>query len=451
MLLAYASTWVEVGSGDPRQVGSSQQILTLSKRTDTNLLFILVDTLRADRLGCYGYSRETSPTLDYMASTGARFARQLAQSSWTKCSMASLWTGLNPIRTGILRSEHAAPPEATFPAEILREAGFRTAGLWRNGWVAPNFGFGQGFEIYQRPAAGRVPPSVRRDNPHLSLDGTDLDVVNTAVEFLRVNGQDRWFLYVHLMDVHQYVYDQASALFGLEYSDVYDNSIHHTDALIGQLITHLAETHLLQKTLVVIASDHGEAFSERGIEGHAKYVYRESTEVPFIIGFPFLLEPGVVIENRTRNIDVWPTILDLLGLPALPDADGRSLVPEILAASAGESPDGAAPPGVAYLDRSWGRPTAEPRPTVAVAADGYRFVRWDNPAGEAQEQLFDSFDDPLESRNIIEEEPEVAERMRRLADDHMESQPAPWGVDVPSVELDEMELNQLRALGYAVP
>ena len=143
MLLAYASTFVEMRSGDPRPIGSSQQILALAKRADTNLLFILIDTLRADRLGCYGYSRDTSPTLDYMASTGVRFARQLAQSSWTKCSMASLWTGLNPIRTGIVRSQHAAPPEATLPAEILRAEGFRTAGLWRNGWVAPNFGFGR--------------------------------------------------------------------------------------------------------------------------------------------------------------------------------------------------------------------------------------------------------------------------------------------------------------------
>jgi len=451
MLLAYASTFVEMRSGDPRPIGSSQQILALAKRADTNLLFILIDTLRADRLGCYGYSRDTSPTLDYMASTGVRFARQLAQSSWTKCSMASLWTGLNPIRTGIVRSQHAAPPEATLPAEILRAEGFRTAGLWRNGWVAPNFGFGQGFEIYQRPPPGRVPASVRRDNPHLSLDGTDLDVVNSAVEFLRVNGEDRWFLYVHLMDVHQYLYDQASALFGGKYSDVYDNSIHHTDALIGQLITYLAETNLLQKTLVVISSDHGEAFSERGFEGHAKQVYRESTEVPFIVGFPFLVEPGVVVESRTRNIDVWPTILALLGLPALPDTDGRSLVPDILAASVGKPTGLDAPPAAAFLDRTWGQVTAEPMPAVALVDNGYRFVRREIVGGEPLEELFDANTDPLERNNVIEERPKVTERMRRLADEYLASPPAPWGVDVPSVELDEMELNQLRALGYAVP
>ena len=101
-----------------------------------------------------------------------------------------------------------APEEATLPAEILREAGFRTAGVWRNGWVAPNFGFGQGFEVYERPRPGQRSPSFRAENPHISLEGTDLDVIDTAVEFLRVHGRERWFLYVHLMDLHQYLYDE---------------------------------------------------------------------------------------------------------------------------------------------------------------------------------------------------------------------------------------------------
>ena len=105
---------------------------------------------------------------------------------------------------------------------------------------------------------------------------------------------------------------------------------------MGQLLTNLVEMGLLDKTLVIIASDHGEAFSERGLEGHARHVYRETTEVPLIINFPFKLEPGIVVHSRSRNVDLWPTILDLLGLPALPDTDGESLVPQIMAAARGE-------------------------------------------------------------------------------------------------------------------
>ena len=191
---AYLSTLVEVTPGDPRPVGSVEDIAGLSERDDLNVLFILIDTLRADRLGSYGYARDTSPTLDLLASTGVRFARHLAQSSWTKCSMASLWTGLYPVRTGVLRSSHATAEEAKLPAEILSEAGFRTAGIYRNGWVAPNFGFSQGFELYFRPRPSPVPPSVRRENPAITLEGTDIYIVDLANSLLRVYVHVRWFL-----------------------------------------------------------------------------------------------------------------------------------------------------------------------------------------------------------------------------------------------------------------
>jgi arylsulfatase A-like enzyme len=451
VLLAYASTWFEITTGDLRVVGTPQHIRTLRLQSDTNVLFVLIDTLRAHRLGCYGHERDTSPVIDYMASTGVRFARHLAQSSWTKCSMASLWTGLNPARSGVLRSGHALPTEATLPAEILRDAGFRTAGIWRNGWVAPNFGFAQGFEVYERPAPRPPPMKVRRENPHLTLEGTDLDAVDTAIEFLRVHGHERWFLYLHLMDVHQYLYDEASALFGSSYSDVYDNAIRHTDDIVGSMLNHLAENGLLEKTLVVIVGDHGEAFSERGYEGHAKQVYRESTEVPFVLGFPFRLDPGVVVETPTRNVDVWPTILDLLGLPPLDEPDGRSLVPEIVAATSGQPGARGEEPGFAHLDRTWGQQRNRPEPAVAVTHEGFRFVYRLDAEGAAQEELFDRRADPLERDDVLDEHPEVAGRMRELARAYLEPRPAPWGVETPTVELDEMELNQLRALGYAVP
>jgi arylsulfatase A-like enzyme len=450
-VLAFLATRVlEFGNTDPRRPGVPQSIEALSSYSDTNVLFVLIDTLRAHRLSAYGYERETSPTLDYVASTGVRFAKHLSQSSWTKCSMASLWTGLNPKRTGVLLASHATPTEATMPAEILQAAGFRTAGIFRNGWVAPNFGFDQGFEVYERPSVGASADPMRVENPHITLEGTDHDTVDTAIEFLRLHGQDRWFLYVHLMDVHQYLYDAETAVFGSSYSDIYDNSILHTDNVVGRLLAHLANQGLLEKTLVVLSADHGEAFQERGFEGHARYVYRETTEVPFVLGFPFLLNPGIVVESRTRNVDVWPTILDLLGLPALPDTDGRSLVPDILAASRGE-PARDTPPGFAHIEQGWGRQKKPGNPMIAVAHEGFRFLQARDPRGRIREELFDSNTDPQELLNVLEEKPEVAARMRELATQYLDSPAPPWGVETPTVELDAMELNQLRALGYAVP
>lgn len=447
LFVAYST--IEITNSDPRPTGNVYDIMALRERDDLNVLFILVDTLRAHRLSAYGYERETSPMFDYLAETGLLFRRHTAQSSWTKCSMASLWTGLHPVRTGVLESLHGIPEEATMPAEIFREAGFRTTGIWRNGWVDPSFGFGQGFEVYGRPAF-RVPGGrFRRENPHVALEGTDYDIAEGVREFLRIHGDERWFLYLHMMDVHQYLYSDESALFGSEYSDVYDNSIHHSDRIIGTMLSEMAEQGLLEKTVIVWTSDHGEAFNERGYEGHAQSVYRETTDVPFLISFPFKLEPPIVVETPTAGVDVWPTVLDLLGLPPLPDTDGRSRRPEILAAGGhGRAPD--ANPAFAHLEQGWGNlGDTKTRPMVSVFDGKHRFVRSVELSGEISEELFDSTADPAELDDVVEQETEVADAMRALVDGYHESPPAPWGV-ADEVEIDELELNHLRALGYKI-
>ena len=231
----------------------------------------MVDTLRAERLGSYGYERDTSPFLDRLASRGVRFERHLAQSSWTKSSMASLWMGLYPARSGITSYDSVIPDAAQMPAELLRDAGFQTIGLWRNGWVDPTFGFDQGFDLYHRPLGKPMTKEVKRKNPTLTEKGTDDALIEVAVEFVRVSGENPWFLYVHLMDLHEYIFDAESALFGTDHPDHYDNSIRWTDRSIELLLEHLASLGHLDKTVVVIASDHGEAFQERGNEGPARF------------------------------------------------------------------------------------------------------------------------------------------------------------------------------------
>jgi len=452
VVLATLSSLVTIRWGDPRPVGSSEDIAKLADRTDLNVLFILIDTLRSDRLGSYGYGRDTSPMLDGLASRGVRFARHLAQSSWTKASMASLWTGLYPNRTGVTRFNHVLPDEGvTLPSEILRDAGFRTAGIYRNGWVSPYFGFSQGFEVYERPIGQTNRPGLVRKNPTIKGGGTDQNLTQSAAEFLRVHGKERWFLYLHLMDVHEYLYDEESALFGSSYSDIYDNATRWVDRTLELLLVHLADKGLLENTLVVIASDHGEAFLERGREGHARFLYKETTEVPLIISFPFKLEPGLVVDVRTRNIDIWPTILDLMGLPPLPETDGRSLVPEILAAARGERMQDDAGLAFADLDRAWGRRQQDPMPSFAVTQGPYRYVRIPLDNGTQTEELFDAGEDADELENVIEARPEIAARLRAEVDDYIENTRTPWQNTLPPLEMDEMQLNQLRALGYSIP
>ena len=414
-----------------------------------NVVFVLIDTLRADHLSSYGYERATSPVLDAIARSGVRFSSVQSQASWTKASMASMWTGAYPVRTGILRYKQALPDTVKTPAEILRSAGFRTAGIWRNGWIANNFGFSQGFDVYYRPAPSRMPEKFTRRNPSARpLIGTDVDITESATEFLRTYGRERFFLYLHYMDVHQYLYDQDSAIFGPEYLDAYDNAIRWTDSNIGKLVELLAAHEVLDRTLLVVAADHGEEFMEHGREGHARGLYREVTAVPLIMRLPGKLPAGIVVEPLVQNVDIWPTLLDLLGLPPLPDAQGRSLLP-LIRAAAGESTDDARAiaerPAFAQMDRTWGREKAESQPLVAVTEGRYRLIHPVTPPG--QDELFDWQADPREQRNLATEDPERVAAMTKLVVTYLASSASSWGAP-QEVEIDEMRLEQLRALGY---
>jgi len=436
-----------------RRVEPVERLLELRERGDLNVVFLLIDTLRADRLGIYGYARPTSPVIDAAAAYGIVFDDVVSQSSWTKTSMASLWTGTHPIRNGILRYSHVIPDEAVMPAERFRDAGYRTVGLWRNGWVEANFGFAQGFESYVRPAIGserlRVYRESRTPNP---IAGTDEDLTISATDFLKKFGDQRFFLYLHYMDVHQYVYDESSAIFGTSYSDIYDQSIRWVDRLVGVLLDALERQDLLQRTLVVIAADHGEAFLEHGREGHAQDLHGEVTHVPLIMLPPFLLEPGIRVRTTVSNADLWPTVLDLVGLAPLPGADGCSLVPLVLAAAGAGGADSVElerRPVFAQLERGWGRPHAKRRASlVSVTDKNLRLLA--TISGRTPPRLFDRAADPTEQRDLAAADSGAAARLRALVDGHANSAEAPWGVAPREVELDELRLNHLRALGYVV-
>ncbi len=436
----------------PRDRGAAADIAALAQRTDTNLVFVLIDTLRSDRIHAYGYPRETSPVMDHLSNTGIRFARTISQSSWTKVSMASMWTGTWPNRNGIARWQHGLPDDVMMPAEIFQKAGFETAGIWRNGWVAPTFGFHQGFDHYVRPQPSAGPDRFQKKTPSASsLVGTDEDLTMSAVEFLRAFGHQRFFLYLHYMDVHQYAYDEVSGKFGTSYSDVYDNSIHWVDRNVGAVLKELQARDLQRKTVIVIGSDHGEGFREHGLEGHGKTLYREVAEVPFIISLPFELSPGIVVPQTVANVDIWPTVLALFGLPPLEGSDGQSLLPLVEAAARGETPPFDRP-AFAQIDRSWGRPTGDPDVLVALTQGNYRALRPLAPGKEQEVQYFDSTQDPWETKNLAAPEnggqkvlpPELVQSF----DDYLNLPPVSWSAE--DVPLNEMELGQLKALGYVV-
>ncbi len=430
-------------SFENRPLGSLEDVATLPARDDLNVLFIVIDTLRSDRLSCYGYERVTSPTLDYLAATGLRFDRHRAQSSWTKTSMASLWTGLYPQRVDVLTHRDTVHPEARMPAEVFAEAGFYTAGIWRNGWVAPNFGFNQGFDIYLTPKAQQAPKAMRIKPIAGRINGTDIDAIYSATEFIRANQSRRFFLYVHLMDVHQYVSTAETSIFGTTYSDAYDNSILWVDQQVGEILAELYRLDIAKKTLIVVVSDHGEAFGEHGTEGHARDVHEEVTRTPFIIGFPFRLDPGVVVAHPTQNVDVFPTIYALLGMEASVLTDGKSRVGWLLGDYTPDYPDR----DFSHLDRTWGRTSQDPDPVVAVRDGNYRIIHVVN--NPERDRLYDVKSDEGELVNIATDAPDVLKTLRSTAEEYLRLE-SPWEGGAPEIELDEMSLRQLRALGYSI-
>ncbi|MAI80360.1 MAG: hypothetical protein CL917_15535 [Deltaproteobacteria bacterium] len=430
---------------DKRPEGTLQDITSLAEREDLNILFVVIDTLRSDRLSSYGYERETSPVLDYLAGTGVRFANHRAQSSWTKASMASLWTGLYPVRTDVLRHKDALTEEAYTPAEILGDAGYLTAGIWRNGWVAPNFGFSQGFDIYLSPALNQAPAKLRTEARAGRIEGTDVDLAFSATEFIRTHSDQRWFLYLHFMDVHQYISTEETAIFGSTYSDAYDNSILWTDRQLGNILRELYELGLEDRTLIVVVSDHGEAFGENGAEGHGRDVHAEVVLTPFIISFPFKLDPAGVVQAQTENVDVWPTVLDMLGLASSNEGavDGTSQVPLLTVGQVAPMQD----TGFAQLDRNWGRIEEESRMVIAVRDGPLRLVH--DPTAPESDLLYNVELDPLEQTNIAEIDPENLEKLKHIAEEHLARKPV-WEGGAPQVEIDEMHLKQLRAIGYSI-
>ena len=171
------------------------------------------------------------------------------------------------------------------------------------------------------------------------------------------------------------------------------------DRNVGAVVAELRKRDLHKKTVIVIGSDHGEGFLEHGLEGHARTLYREVAEVPFIISLPFELSPGIVVPQTVANVDIWPTVLDLFGLPT-PGGTGRHL-----AAAAGRGcRQGRGPPTIARSSRRstgvWGRPSAEADVLVALTQGNYRAMR-PLAAGKEQEvEYFDVTQDPWEAKNL---------------------------------------------------
>lgn len=333
-----------------------------------NLLWIVIDTLRADRLSLYGYPRATSPALDaWAARQAAVFDNAIAQAPWTLPSHVSMFTGLGTLRHGV-NHNLPAPARLTFLAEHLRNHGYSTMAVTGGGFVRPSFGVAQGFDRFGHAGetAGKPSPANKKD----MADG-----LAEVLPWLAGRPAEPFFLFFHTYEVHspfvasephfselrvdpggataaaigvrtavvpptaQNGYQVRSRILRTDHpalvetppeqaliDDLYDSGVRTADAGIASILAQLESSGLADRTVVVVSSDHGESLGERGLAGHSS-LYDEVLKVPLVIAWPDGRGRGQRIPTQVRLIDVAPTLTDSLNLPALPNTEGQTLLP----------------------------------------------------------------------------------------------------------------------------
>lgn len=426
-----------------------------------NLIVILVDTLRADHLGYHGYSHATSPRLDSLAEDSVVFLRHTSHASRTGPSVATLFTGLHARSHGVVNPLSHFDAKGTLDAsrltmaEILSAEGYRCAGFAANPNVSARFGFSQGFEFYQL---------LRWENAEVLTRAALAWIEQWTAE---AEPRPPFCLYLHYIDPHSpyeapapfvkkfVAPDYRGRITGshsqldeivagrLELDDadlarlraLYDAEIRYLDSQIGVLLIALEVKELLDESLIVFVSDHGEEFLDHDSALHGYTLYEEQLRIPLMIRHPEL--PARRISRLSRQVDVLPTLLELLGISIPESLQGESLV----AAMNGEEDPGVGGEGPVFAEASL-------RAVKTVALDSFSLGDWkliETRVPKARRQLFNLRDDPQERHDRLASEPEVAARLISELQRFREALPVGHSETVP---LSEAEIRELQSLGY---
>lgn len=411
-----------------------------------SFLLVVVDALRADHLGCYGYHRDTSPALDSLAGSGVMWARAQAQAPWTLPAGASILSGLSvrAHRVGRTASHlYGMPPEMPTAATLLSAAGYATAGQVNGYWLGPELAFHRGF---------------RRFSAYPNGHGRARLAVDEMIDMIEDLDPDRpFFAFLHLYDVHS-PYHPPSEYGGLwagepgsgrfhwdadhlagvvrdpenrqRYVDLYDGEIRWTDAQLARLFGWLRGTGRAETTVVIVTADHGEEFLDHGWIEHSVTLYQEVLHVPLLAAGPGI-PPGEVDSTVVGQIDLLPTMLEMASAELPGHLEGRSLLPAGSGAgrvipSSGPTPEHMVSGGV--RDRSW----------IAVRKQDLKLI-WDADADSAV--MYDLAADPGETSPLPPDSGLLREAMRHWA--------TPRAFEPTEVEGPEgEEADMLRDLGY---
>jgi arylsulfatase A-like enzyme/Tfp pilus assembly protein PilF len=286
-------------------------------RVPPNVLLITIDTLRADRVGAYGYGQARTPAIDRLAAEGVRFADATAHAPLTLPSHVAIHTGRYPGAFGMrVNGLGRLPDSAVTVAERLKEAGYSTGAIVASAVLSGSYGLNQGFDDYD----DRIQAPARATLSTAELQRDAADVTSAAKRWLE-HRQAPWFLWVHYYDPHL-PYEPPARFTSAAPNRPYDGEIAFVDAELGRLIEGLNR----DRTIVVVTSDHGESLGQHGEADHGYFLYDATLSVPLIVRVPGMA--ARVVSEQVRLIDLAPTIAQLAGPGGVADAtDGESLVP----------------------------------------------------------------------------------------------------------------------------
>ena len=426
------------------------------QRSATNVILISIDTLRAYHLSCYGYQRPTSPILDKFASQGLLFEDVSTTCPWTLPAHASLLTGLDPRRNGVRARTDRLRDGVLTLAEVLREHDFITSGIVNSHWLSKTNGLDHGFEefLYVKEYADRTKPTRVEDE---------------ARNWLSKRRDKKFFLFLHYYDVHSdyhslphyekqfvrpyngIVDGSTSQLLDFRYGripmpnqadtehliDLYDAGVRQMDDGMERLFALLEEKNLLDNTLIIVTSDHGEEFMEHGGVLHSRTFFQETLHVPLIMRGPNLPQ-GQRIKGIASLIDVMPTLLAMLGISPPPGLDGIDLQ------SLWQRNNAGSPKRLLFGEADWNNIVDN-----KTVDDIKRFIRQDHyklhfNRVTGKLELYDLVNNPEENIDVSSKHTPLVKLMRSRLRDFLRISRTGRTVD----PLSPKEVELLKSLGY---
>ncbi len=392
-----------------------------------NIILITIDTLRSDRLGCYGYSLADTPNIDRLASDGIRFKTAVAQVPLTLPSHATILTGTLPTAHGVRDNiGYKLGPEQRTLAELLKSAGYVTAAFVGSYVLSSRFGLDQGFDRYDDVPLGSSTGVVNLNE----LERPAAEVVDKAIAWLKTAHPTPFFVWIHLYDPHDPY--RPPAPFGARFkSRPYDGEVAYCDQQIGRLTAFLKGQGLYERSTIVLTSDHGESFGEHQEFTHGLFLYDATLLVPLIIKPGVSLGPIKEVSSQVSTVDILPTVLQIANVGAPPKIAGRGL----LGAMQGRETGASEAYSETYYPAQFGW-----SPLRAVRRAKTKYI--EAPKAE----LYDLSRDPGELRNLYGQQPELAAGLQQRLTSIAGTPAKPGAAKSPIV--DPEEFDRLAALGY---